>query len=88
MSESTERYLQEISSRLNDRRATGLESESETLYRDIFEQLPVSIWVEDWSATKVEIDRLKRRGVKNWLKYLERRPDLIACKAPFLCTTF
>jgi hypothetical protein len=63
MSKSTERYLQGISSRLNDRRATGLESESETLYRDIFEQLPVSIWVEDWSAAKVEIDRFGRTGL-------------------------
>jgi diguanylate cyclase (GGDEF)-like protein/PAS domain S-box-containing protein len=78
MSESTERYLQEVSSRLNVRRAAILETESETLYRDIFEQLPISIWVEDWSAAKVEIDRLKRRGVKNWQEYLERRPDLVA----------
>ena len=78
MREPTERYLQEVSSRLNDRRKTILENHSEALYRDIFEQLPVSIWVEDWSAVKFEIDRLKRRGVKNWLAYLRRRPKIAA----------
>ena len=51
--------------------------DGEARYRAIFEQLPISIWVEDWSGVKTMIDRLVRRGQKNWRRYFERRPDQV-----------
>ena len=52
-----------------------LSSQREELYRAIFEDSPVAIWVEDWSRVKMMITRLARRGVKDWRRYFERRPD-------------
>ena len=49
--------------------------ESETRYREIFEESPVGIWEEDWSAVKKMVERLARRGVKDWRKYFTRHPD-------------
>ena len=47
----------------------------EGLYREIFEHASVAFRVEDWSRVKVMIDRLRRRGVKDWRRYFKRRPD-------------
>ena len=49
--------------------------ESKERYREIFEESAVGIWEEDWSAVKRMVDRLARRGVKDWRKYLTRRPN-------------
>ena len=48
---------------------------SEGLYREIFEHASVAFRVEDWSRVKVMIDRLRRRGVKDWRRYFKRRPE-------------
>ena len=61
-----------------------LSSQREELYRETFEDAPVAIWVEDWSRAKAMIDQLARRGVKNWRRYFERRPDQLI-KANDLC---
>ncbi|MFP6730098.1 MAG: PAS domain-containing protein [Alphaproteobacteria bacterium] len=61
-----------------------LSSQREELYRETFEDAPVAIWVEDWSRAKSMIDQLARRGVKNWRRYFERRPDQLI-KANDLC---
>ena len=42
-----------------------LSSGNEARYREIFEHVPVSIWIEDWSRVKTMIDGLARRGVKD-----------------------
>jgi diguanylate cyclase (GGDEF)-like protein/PAS domain S-box-containing protein len=52
-------------------------SDGEPRYHEIFEHVPVSIWVEDWSRVKPIIDGLARRGVKNWRRYFERRRDRV-----------
>ncbi len=61
-----------------------LSPQREGLYREVFEHSPVVIRVEDWSRVKVMIDGLARRGVKDWRRYFERRPDQLA-KAIELC---
>ena len=61
-----------------------LPSQREELYREIFEDSPVAIWVEDWSRVKPMIDELARRGVKNWRRYFDGRPDQLI-KAVDLC---
>ena len=61
-----------------------LSSRGEDTYREIFEDSPVAIWVEDWSRVKAMIDQLARRGVKDWRRYFERRPDQLV-KVNSLC---
>ena len=52
-----------------------LSAHRDDLYREIFDDSPIAIWVEDWSRIKAMIGRLARRGVKDWRRYFERRPD-------------
>ena len=54
-----------------------LSRESTAFYREIFEHSPVPVRVEDWSKVKTTIDGLVRRGVKNWRRYLDRRPEQV-----------
>jgi CHASE3 domain sensor protein len=49
--------------------------ESETRYRAIFEQSPVSIWEEDWTAVKVMIYNIARRGAPDWSRYFDSHPE-------------
>ena len=35
-------------------------------YRELFDEAPVSIWEEDWSAAKLVLDRMRRDGVTNF----------------------
>ena len=58
MSKGTDTQREEVKARLDTRREELLSSESEALYREIFEHAPISIWVEDWSAAKAMINRL------------------------------
>ena len=44
-------------------------------YRDVYESMPVSIWVEDWSAAKTYTDDLKRRGVGDIWAYFIDHPE-------------
>ena len=66
------------------KRAEQALQESEDRYREIFEQSPIGIWVDDWSMVKKMIDGLARRGVKDWRGYFRRRPEQLA-KAYDLC---
>ena len=84
MSKGTDTHAEDMKARLDTRREELLSSESEAIYREIFEHSPIAIWVEDWSRVKAMIDQLARRGVKDWQRYFERRPDQLI-KANSLC---
>ena len=43
----------------------------------IFNNVPVSIWVEDFSGVKKAIDKLQLEGVKDIRKYLEENPSFV-----------
>ncbi len=49
---------------------------SESRYRQLFESAPVSLWEEDFSAVKQELDELRRSGVTDLAAYLEQHPDV------------
>ena len=83
-SKGADTHAEDMKARLDARREELLSSESEAIYREIFEDSPIAIWVEDWSRVKAMIDRLARRGVKDWRRYFERRPDQLL-KANNLC---
>ncbi len=49
--------------------------ESEARYREIFDDAPAALWVEDWSPVKKMIDRLSEEGVTNWRAYFAENRD-------------
>ncbi len=87
MSKATRNDLAAVKARLDARREDILVGESDAIYREIFERSPVSIWVEDWSPAKAMIDRLARRGVKDWRRYFKRRPDQLIAVANIIEVT-
>lgn len=48
--------------------------ESEERYRIIFDESPISLWEEDFSAVKGYFDKLKSQGVENIQQYLDSNP--------------
>ncbi len=75
MSEQLNDHRGDVTAPLGSGGEERLSSQREELYSEIFEDSPVAIWVEDLSRIKAMIDRLARRGVKDWRRYFERRPD-------------
>lgn len=45
--------------------------ESETRYRDLFENSPISLWEQDFSGVKAALDRLRAEGVTDFRAYFE-----------------
>jgi PAS domain S-box-containing protein len=76
-----ERLFQELGRRLEDA-LTGLLihrnlCESEERYRLVFENSPVSIWEEDFSAIKKLFDDLKKQGVADIEAHFDRHPETV-----------
>lgn len=51
--------------------------DSEDRVRLVFENSPVSIWEEDFSAVKAFFDRLKRQGVEDLDEYFDQHPESV-----------
>jgi PAS domain S-box-containing protein len=49
--------------------------ESQERYRGLFEDAPISLWEEDFSAVKQRLDALQERGVTDLATYLETHPQ-------------
>jgi PAS domain S-box-containing protein len=55
-------------------------SESEERYRALFENSPISIWEEDFSAVKRSIEDLRQQGITDLSSYLGEHPAfLVEC---------
>jgi PAS domain S-box-containing protein len=52
--------------------------ESEAHYRDIFDEGPSALWIEDWSRIKQMVDRLAEEGVEDWHAYFANNRDRLA----------
>ena len=50
---------------------------SEERFRTIFDTVPVSIWVEDFSRVKKTIDGLRSQGVTDFRTYLKENPGFV-----------
>ncbi len=50
---------------------------SEARYRRIFENVPVSIWEEDFTAVQSALQDLKSRGVTDLEAYMEEHPEFV-----------
>ena len=73
--------LQEIGRRLADA-LTSLSMlnslrESERRYRSIFDATGVSIWEEDFSRVKAEIEALRAGGVRDFREYFATHPEFV-----------
>ncbi len=47
-------------------------------YQALFEDSPIPLWEEDFSEIKKRIDKLKKRRIKDFRTYFERRPKLVS----------
>ena len=46
--------------------------------RSLFEQAPISIWEEDWSAIRPVVESVRAQGVEDFEAYFRERPNLVA----------
>jgi PAS domain S-box-containing protein len=75
------RLFQEISRRLTDALTTLVVlrdlRESARRYQNIFQTAAVSIWEEDFSRVKSEIDELKAQGIRDFRHYFAEHPEFV-----------
>ena len=48
------------------------------LYKYSFESSPTPTWIEDFTELYYFIQKLKKRGIKDFKKYLDKRPNVVA----------
>ncbi len=51
--------------------------EGESRYRSLFEDSPISLWEEDFSAIKIYLDQLRDEGVTDFRTYFEEHPGAV-----------
>ncbi len=78
LSHSVRRTLREWNLRLDRQRAEESLQESERRYRTLFEQSPISIWEEDFSAVQEYFTELRARGVTDWAAHFAAHPEDVA----------
>ena len=59
------------------KRAEAAVLASEEQYRSLFEDSPISLWVEDFSEVKQRLDQLKENGVEDISAYLRDHHDFV-----------
>jgi len=67
-------FVKDITER---RRAAEALVESESRYRMLFEDSPISLWQEDHSGVKAYLDEIRAEGVVDLARHLEEHPELI-----------
>lgn len=59
------------------KRAEEVLRTSEAHYRMLFEDSPISLWEEDFSAVKSYLAQLRTRGVTDFRAYFDQHPDMM-----------
>lgn len=52
-------------------------ADNETRYRSLFEDSPISLWEEDFSAVKAYIEQLKDTGIVDFRAYFKNHPEVV-----------
>ena len=76
--EMIEIIIQQISITFNRIRSRIALQESEERFRGLFEDSPVSLWLEDFSAVERRLKSLQAGGVKDMRTYLEAHPEEVS----------
>ena len=67
-----------LETEIDERKQTEvLLQKSESRYRGLFEESPVSLWEEDFSAVKTYIDQLRSTGISDFRSYFESHPESV-----------
>ncbi len=73
------RTNQQLMAELEERqRIEAAMRESESRYRSLFENTPISIWEEDFSGAKRYLDQIKEKYGGDWFMALAKHPGLVA----------
>ena len=67
--------VEDISQRKKAEEGLG---QSEARYRRLFENSPISLWEQDFSAVKEQIEGLRRQGVADFRAYFQNHPEVVA----------
>ncbi len=59
------------------KQAEAAAHESEARYRSLFEDSPVSLWEEDFSAVKLQLDALRDEGIEDFRAYFASHPQTV-----------
>lgn len=51
--------------------------DSRIRYKSLFDDSPTPMWEEDFSAVKVDIDKLKKTGITDFFAFFENHPQLV-----------
>jgi PAS domain S-box-containing protein len=63
---------------ISDRKQTQAAlTEQERRYRYIFESVGVSVWEEDWTQLKIEVEQLKTQGLQDFRAYIAEHPEFV-----------
>ena len=74
----TVRKIAGISADITERRESELAlAKSQNRYHELFDSSPISIWEEDFSPVKKQIDSLKKNGVTDLREYLSHHPEFV-----------
>jgi PAS domain S-box-containing protein len=72
------RRIAGISADITERRESELALvKSQNRYRELFDSSPISIWEEDFSLVKKQIDSLQKNGVVDLREYLSSHPEFV-----------
>ncbi len=72
-----ERELREAEIRHERRQADEARRQSDTRYRDLFENAPIAIWEQDFSAVKARLDALRAQGLTDFKAYFQAHPEAV-----------
>ena len=73
-----ERELREAEIRQQRRQAEEARRQSDTRYRELFENAPISLWEQDFSAVKLRLEVLRQQGVADFEAYFQSHPETVA----------
>ena len=73
-----QRELKDAETRHKRREADQALQESNARFRSLFENTPVSIWEEDFSAVKAYLDNLREAQAMDLEKYLHDHPNVVS----------